>query len=66
MYIGGDYIAVKHTIGLYLEGEKIAASGYNQTINNPAINKYYYLIVTNPDSGAMNTNAKLWIRARTA
>ena len=67
MYIGGDSIAVRHTIGLFdSRGVKLSTSGYNQTITSPnlVINKYYYLIVTNPDT--INASATIWIRARQA
>jgi hypothetical protein len=67
MYIGGDSIAVRHTIGLFdSRGVKLSTSGYNQTISSPnlVINKYYYLIVTNPDT--INASATIWIRARQA
>ena len=60
-YVGGDFIATRHTLGLWApDGTKIAEKGYAQTFEDPEPGDYI-LKVTKSDEGIREDGA-LWIK----
>ena len=50
MYVGGNYIALRHTIGLWNPSlEKVSEVGYNETYNDPAPGTWYLQVTKSAD-----------------